>query len=54
MARLKAEEERLLAMQARNAAQLSETQAAMLTANEQSGNNKLFFAKKHAQSRAAA
>ena len=54
MTRLKAEEERLLAIKERNAAQLSETQALMQTTNEQSGNNKFFFPGKRAQSKAPA
>ena len=52
MTRLKAEEERLLAIQERNATQLQETQALMQTANEQSGNNKFFFPVKRARSKA--
>ena len=52
MPRLKAEEKRLLAIQERNAAQLSETQALMQTANEQSGKPKFFFPGKRARSKA--
>ena len=54
LTRLKAEEERLLAIQERNDAQLSETQALMQTANEQSGNPKFFFPGKSAGSKAPA
>ena len=54
MTQLKAEEERLLVIQERNTAQLSETQALMQTANEQSGNPKFFFPVKRARSKAGA